>query len=616
MLEKIRKANDIKRIPDTDLDELAAEIRRFLVKNVSRTGGHLASNLGAVELTIALHKVYTLPEDKIIWDVGHQAYTHKILTGRKDEFHTLRQEGGISGFPRRTESSCDSFDTGHSSTSISAGLGYVWARDIRKEKYSVVSVIGDGALTGGLAFEGLNNAARLKTNFVIVLNDNEMSISRNVGGLSDYLGRVRLSRAYTGLKMEVSQALENIPFIGSKMVESIRRTKSSIKQLVIPGMLFENMGINYLGPVDGHDIRQLVKVLEVAKNYDGPVIVHAVTEKGRGYRPAMEEPARFHGVSAFDAKTGKPLKPACRTCSDVFSDTICALAAEDDRVVAVTAAMKEGTGLKRFAGLFPDRFFDVGIEEEHGVTFCAGLAAGGLIPVFAVYSTFLQRGFDELMMDVCLQNLHVVFALDRAGFVGEDGKTHQGLFDISYLSMMPNMTILAPKDEQELAEMLSFAVKEVDGPVAVRYPRGSLPAVDTCPPLEYGRASVLREGEEVILFAAGRAFIEAEAAADLLKKEGISCTLVNARFVKPLDTELIDRLCRTHRLLVTVEENIGSGGFGSAVLDYVNRSGCGTRVVNLAVADRFVGHGSGDAQRKWCGLDAASIAGRIREELK
>ena len=616
MLEKINKANDIKRIPETDLTELAGEIRRFLVKNVSKTGGHLASNLGSVELTIALHRVYDLPKDKIIWDVGHQSYTHKILTGRKDVFDTLRQEDGLSGFPRRRESDCDSFDTGHSSTSVSAGLGYVYARDLQKKNYSVVSVIGDGALTGGLAFEALNNAARLKTNFVIVLNDNEMSISRNVGGLSDYLGRVRLSKKYNGLKMEVSSALEQVPVIGEKMINTIRKTKSSIKQLVIPGMLFENMGITYLGPVDGHDIKQLVKVLTTAKNFDGPVIVHAVTEKGKGYVPAELDPSRFHGISAFDAKTGKSLKPPCRTWSDVFSDIICSLAASDEKIAAITAAMKEGTGLKRFAALFPTRFFDVGIAEEHGVTFAAGLAAGGMIPVFAVYSTFLQRGFDELMMDVCLQKLHVVFAIDRAGFVGEDGSTHQGLFDISYLSMLPGMTILSPKDEREMKEMFKTAVYDIEGPVAIRYPRGAaVPVKEAFRPLEYGKGEILRDGSRCALLVVGSLCGEAEKAADILEEKGITCTVVNARFVKPFDTALITQLAGGHELFVTCEENIACGGFGANVLDYVNRAKLPVRVINLAVEDTFVKHASQTSQRKRNGLDAEGIAGRILEEL-
>lgn len=612
MLEKIVKPNDIKKIPEERLPELAEEIREFLIRSLSCTGGHLASNLGVVELTIALHRVYNLPKDKIIWDVGHQAYTHKILTGRKEQFDGLRKEGGISGFPRREESACDSFDTGHSSTSISAGLGYVKARELKNKKYSVASVIGDGALTGGLAYEAMNNAAELKTNFVIVLNDNEMSISKNVGGISDYLGGLRTSSAYTGFKMGVSSALEKIPGIGPELVNALRKTKSSIKQMVIPGMLFENMGLTYLGPVNGHNIRQLTKVLAEAKRFEGPVLVHVVTEKGRGYAPAMRHPARFHGTSAFEIETGLPVKRSNPTYTDIFSTVMRKMGDREPDVVAVTASMSEGTGLKRFANMFPRRFFDVGIAEGHAVTFAAGLALGGLIPVFAVYSSFLQRGYDQLLHDVCMQKLHVIFAIDRAGLVGSDGKTHQGCFDLSYLSMMPDMTIMAPKNKWELSDMMKFAV-HCQGPVALRYPRGEAYTglEEFRAPIEAGKAEVIREGSQIALLAVGNMVKIAEEVADRLQERGVSATLVNMRFVKPFDRDLLKKLAENHPVFVTMEENVESGGFGQQVLAFCGEAGLDVSVCIAAVPDCFIGHGSVDWQRKQTGLDADSILERI-----
>ena len=472
-LEKIQKANDIKELTEEELKELSDEIRRFLIEKISRTGGHLASNLGVVELTMAIHLVFDLPKDKIIWDVGHQSYTHKILTGRKDGFDDLRKYGGMSGFPKRKESACDAFDTGHSSTSISAGLGYVCARDLQKEDYSVISVIGDGSLTGGMAYEALNNASRLKKNFIIVLNDNHMSISENVGGMSDYLAKLRTADFYTDLKKGVTNMLHNVPVVGDPMIEHIRKTKSSLKQLIVPGMFFEDMGIKYLGPVDGHDLKALRRAFTEAKRVKGPVLVHVLTKKGKGYLPAEENPSRFHGTGPFDIQTGEPISKSGKdSCTDVFSKVMLDLAKKDDRLVAITAAMEDGTGLAAFHRYYPDRFFDVGIAEGHGVTFAAGLAAAGLHPVFAVYSSFLQRGFDQMIHDVCLQKLPVVFAVDRAGLVGSDGETHQGIFDLSYLSMIPNMTVLSPKNKWELADMVRFAVR-LGAPAAVRYPRGS-----------------------------------------------------------------------------------------------------------------------------------------------
>ena len=613
MLEKIILPNDVKKLPEERLPELAEEIREFLIASLSRTGGHLASNLGVVELTIALHRVYTLPRDKVIWDVGHQAYTHKILTGRKRDFARLRQEGGISGFPRREESDCDSFDAGHSSTSISAGLGYVKARDLTGQDYSVVSVIGDGALTGGPAYEAMNNAADLKTNFVIVLNDNEMSISRNVGGISDYLAGLRTSSAYTGFKMGVSSALEKIPGLGEKLVGALRRTKSSIKQLVIPGMFFENMGLTYLGPVNGHNIRQLIKVLTEAKRVPGPVLVHVITEKGRGYLPAMRHPARFHGTSAFQIETGLPTKISGPTYTDIFSTVMRKLGERESRVVAITAAMAEGTGLKRFSNKFPERFFDVGIAEGHGVTFAAGLALGGLIPVFAVYSSFLQRGFDQLMQDVCMQKLHVILAIDRAGLVGGDGRTHQGCFDLSYLSMMPGMTVLAPKNKWELSDMLKYAV-EAQGPVAIRYPRGEAYAglQEFRAPIRCGKAELICENREIALLAVGNMVEVAEEVARQLAQSGQAPTLVNMRFVKPFDKALLRRLAQNHSIFVTLEENVEKGGFGQQVLTFVEEEGLEVTVLVAAIPDCFIGHGSVGWQRRQAGLDAGSILRRIR----
>ena len=473
ILERIQKANDIKKLKWDELEVLAAEIRQFLVENVSKTGGHLASNLGVVELTMAMHLAFSLPKDKMIWDVGHQAYTHKILTGRKDGFANLRQYGGMSGFPKRKESDCDAFDTGHSSTSVSAGLGYVEARALLKEDYRVVSVIGDGSLTGGMAYEALNNAAHLKTNYIIVLNDNNMSISENVGGMSMYLNGLRTADFYNDLKKGVTDTLSKIPGIGEHVVSGIRRTKNSIKQLFVPGMLFEDMGITYLGPVDGHDIKQLYRTFKEAQKMDHAVLVHVKTKKGKGYAPAEKYPSKFHGVGPFDYETGQALEVKKKeTYTDVFAEVMCELGEKESKLVAITAAMKDGTGLCKFQEKYPDRFFDVGIAEGHAVTFAAGLAAAGLKPVFAVYSAFLQRGYDQIVHDVCMQKLPVIFAIDRAGLVGSDGETHQGVYDIAFLNHIPNMTILAPKNKQELRTMMEFAVSH-DGPIAIRYPRGT-----------------------------------------------------------------------------------------------------------------------------------------------
>ena len=615
MLEKIQKPNDIKKIPADQLPALAEEIRKFIIESLSKTGGHLASNLGVVELTIAMHRVFDLPKDKLIWDVGHQSYTHKILTGRKDGFETLRREGGISGFPKRSESDCDVFDTGHSSTSISAGVGYVRARELKKENYSVVSIIGDGALTGGMAYEALNNAASLKSNFIIVLNDNEMSITENVGGMSSYLSGLRTASAYTDFKMDVTKALNRIPGIGPGMVDAMRKTKSSIKQIIIPGMLFEDMGLTYLGPVDGHNIPQLIKTFQEAKRFEGPILVHVLTQKGRGYEPAMRHPARFHGAGPFDVKTGLPVGKSNPTYTDVFSTVMRKMGDRRKDVAAVTAAMMTGVGLKRFSNMFPDRCFDVGIAEEHAVTFAAALSLGGITPVVAIYSSFLQRAYDQIMHDVCMQNLHVVFAIDRAGLVGYDGETHHGIFDLSYLGSMPNMTILAPKNLWELSDMIKFAV-DYDGPIAVRYPRGEAYTglKEFRAPICLGKSEVIHEGSRVALLAAGSMVKMAEEVQKQLKERmDMDAALVNARFVKPIDEELLRSFADTYELVVTLEENVKDGGFGERVLAFAEEEDLPFGVEIIALPDRFIPHGSVSYQMKQVGFTPEDICGRIEE---
>ncbi len=612
VLDKIQQWNDIKKLTPEELQTLRREIRRFLIEKLSVTGGHLASNLGVVELTMALHLVCDFPQDKLIWDVGHQSYTHKILTGRKDGFDTLRTYGGMSGFPKRAESPCDSFDTGHSSTSISAGLGYAWARELSGEDYHVISVIGDGALTGGMAYEAMNNASRLKKNFIIVLNDNNMSISENVGGLSRALSKLRTSDNYTGLKEGVTQSLERIPVYGQRIVDNIRKTKSGIKQLVIPGMIFEDMGIMYLGPVDGHDIGALVRVLREAMQVQGPVLVHVMTKKGYGYPPAERHPARFHGTAPFEIKSGLPVKNGKPTYTDIFSTVMRKMGDREEKVVAVTAAMETGTGLKRFHNMFPERFFDVGIAEEHAVTFAAALAAGGRRPVVAVYSSFLQRAYDQVLHDVCIQKLPVVFSIDRAGLVGSDGETHQGVFDISYLSTIPNMTIMAPKNKWELSDMLKFAV-HFDGPIAMRYPKGEAwtGLEEYRDSISLGRCEVIAEGKDVLLFALGSMVAEAVEVRKILKEQGISAGLVNARFAKPFDMEYLKAAADRYGCIVTLEENVEIGGLGEQVTGYLSDLGYGGKILRIAIPDAFVPQGSIDILKRKLGIDAESIAGRI-----
>ena len=616
ILEQIKGPEDLKKLTSEELSQLAEEIRAFLIEKISHTGGHLASNLGVVELTIALFRTFDLPEDKIIWDVGHQSYNHKILSGRRMEFDELRQYGGLSGFPKRKESPYDSFDTGHSSTSISAGLGIAQGRDILGEDYKVVSVIGDGALTGGMAYEALNNAARMKKNFIIILNDNKMSISENVGGMSRYLGGLRTGAGYNDLKKNVADTLERIPVVGGRMIDKIKRTKNSIKQLFIPGMLFENMGITYLGPVDGHNIPALCKVLKEAQKLDHAVLVHVLTKKGKGYEPAEKNPAHFHGVSPFDIKTGKPLaEKKYPTYTDVFSKKLCQLGETHPELVAVTAAMPDGTGVAAFGKKFPDRFFDVGIAEAHAVTSAAGMAAAGLRPVVAVYSSFLQRGYDQILHDVCIQNLPVLFAVDRAGLVGSDGETHQGIFDYSYLTSIPNMSVAAPKNLWELRAMLDFAM-DYKAPFAIRYPRGTAyrGLKEFMQPIAYGKGEIIYEEENIALLAVGSMVSTGEHVRAKLKEEGVSCTLANARFVKPFDKELVDRLAKNHRLIVTMEENVLQGGFGLPVTAYIHEHYPQVKVMNIALPDAYVEHGNVSVLRKGLGIDSDSIIQRLKAE--
>ena len=616
ILELINGPEDIKKLTGKELDILRQEIRDFLIGKISRTGGHLASNLGVVELIMAIYLVFDLPKDKIIWDVGHQSYTHKILSGRKGEFDDLRQYGGMSGFPKRKESPCDAFDTGHSSTSISAGLGLAQARDVSGQDHFVVSVIGDGALTGGMAYEALNNAARMKKNFIIILNDNNMSISENVGGMSRYLNGIRTGDGYLDLKKYVTNVLSRIPVIGDELIDKISRTKNGIKQLLIPGMLFENMGITYLGPVDGHDVKALARALKEAKKLDHAVLVHVITKKGKGYEPAEKNPSRFHGVEPFDVLTGESKKEKKNpSYTDVFSKTICQLAEKDPKITAVTAAMPDGTGLKRFSRLYPDRFFDVGIAEEHAVTSAAGMAAGGLKPVVAVYSSFLQRGFDQILHDVCIQNLPVVFAVDRAGLVGSDGETHQGIFDLSFLSAIPNMSIFAPKNLWELKAGLEFAVS-FGGPFAIRYPRGEAyrGLKEFNAPVEYGRGEMLYEEKDIALLAVGSMVSTGEHVREKLKSEGWSCTLANGRFVKPFDEELVDRLAKNHWLIVTMEENVLQGGYGLMVTRYIHEHYPHVKVMNIAIPDGYVEHGNVSLLRKGLGIDSDSVIWRMKKE--
>ena len=611
-LDRINEANDIKKIEPEAYDALASEIRSFIIESVSEHGGHLASNLGVVELTMALHLCMDFPNDKLIWDVGHQAYTHKLLTGRKEDFSGLRTFGGMSGFPKHKESPCDAFDTGHSSTSISAALGYARARDLKGEDRTVVAVIGDGSLTGGMAYEALNNVSHLKSNMIIVLNDNKMSISENVGGLSKHLTALRTRESYMDFKMDVEKKLKQIPHVGDSVARSVKKSKDSIRQLFVKGGFFEDFGIKYIGPIDGHDIKEMVRVLNALKRLNEPVVMHVVTQKGRGYVPAEKNPSAFHGVGSFDIATGESLASKSLTYTSVFSKTICRLGKAHPNVVTICAAMPDGTGLTAFKKHFPDRFFDVGIAEQHAVTFAAGLAAGGMHPFVAVYSSFLQRAYDQIIHDVCIQNLPVVFCVDRAGLVGADGETHQGIFDLSYLSMIPNMTVCAPKNKYELYDMLYFAY-QYHGPIAIRYPRGSAYEgfKNMRPPIEYGKSELMFEGEKIALVAVGSMVQTAVQVREKLLDKGINATVVNARFVCPLDTECLDRLSRDHQWIVTMEENVLKGGFGEACGDYLLAKHEDVRLIHVGVPDVYVEHGGVDQLKKTLHMDADSIVERI-----
>lgn len=620
LLEQINQPNDIKKIEEKDYAKLAKEIRAFLVQSVSKNGGHLASNLGAVELTMALHLVMDFPEDKLIFDVGHQAYTHKILTGRRKDFATLRCYEGLSGFPKRKESDCDAFDTGHSSTSVSAAAGIATARDLEGKHYRVAAVIGDGALSGGMAYEALNHIGGSRSNMLIVLNDNHMSISENIGGMATYLGKIRTNAKYVGFKDDLEQTLRKTRF-GTKLVYRLKRSKDSIKHLIVPGMFFEDMGITYIGPIDGHNIELMVRAFRTAFAANKPVLVHVVTEKGHGYGFAKKDPSTFHGIGPFHIKTGKVLETSRETSyTDVFSEAVCTLAEQNKKIAAITAAMPQGTGLSEFAERYPERFFDVGIAEEHAVTFAAGLAAGGYQPVVAVYSTFLQRAYDQIVHDVCVGGLPVIFVVDRAGIVGNDGETHQGILDISYLAHIPGLTVMAPRDGAELKQMLSFAV-ELKKPAAIRYPRGAAHDITECPltPLVYGRAEVLYEEygktgkkDGIALLAFGSMVETAVEVRKLLSAESYHVTVVNMRFASPLDTELLDRVAERCRMLVTMEENVRAGGFGEKAAAYFAEQGTCVHLKRIALPDHYIEHGDARVLRQKYGLTAEKIAGEIR----
>ncbi|MEG0830926.1 MAG: 1-deoxy-D-xylulose-5-phosphate synthase [Acidaminococcaceae bacterium] len=622
LLETINSPADIKTLTLEELNQLAQEIRTFLINITSKTGGHLAPNLGVVELTLALHKVFNTPKDKIVWDVGHQAYVHKILTGRRESFATLRQYKGISGFPKRSESEHDAFGTGHSSTSISAALGLALARDLKGDDENVIAVIGDGALTGGMAMEALNNAGDLQRRLIVILNDNEMSISKNVGAISEYLYALRTGPTYSRIKRDVESLIKSIPSIGEQVAKTANRVKDSLKYFLVPGMFFEDLGFTYIGPVDGHNVETLTEILETAKTLNKPVLVHVVTKKGKGYLPAELSPNKFHGTGAFEIATGKKItaSDAHRTYTDIFGEVLVSLATENKNIVAITAAMPDGTGLTPFAQTFPERFFDVGIAEQHAVTLAAGMAANGMQPIVAIYSTFMQRAFDQVLHDICMQNLPVVLCLDRAGLVGDDGYTHHGVFDYSYLRMMPNMTILAPKDENELRHMLKTAV-ELGRPVAVRYPRGSGRGVVCTEPvhvLPYGQAEVLKTGTELSIWAAGSMVEIAENVAIQLGTEGIDAGVVNMRFIKPLDQALLLQTADKYRNIVVLEENVIAGGVGSSVLELLNQANKlqSTKVLNLGIPDLFVPHGDKNLLLRDLELDEAAILRKIKMFLK
>ena len=618
VLDRYKSPSDIKLMSSKELQDLSEDIRKFLIHSISKTGGHLASNLGVVELTISLYKVFNMEEDKVIWDVGHQSYVHKILTGRKEQFNSLRKFNGLSGFPKRCESKYDCFETGHSSTSISAGLGIARARDIKKEDFNVISIIGDGALTGGMALEALNDLGFNKTKMIIILNDNQMSISQNVGGLSSYLSKLRVDPGYRKIKNDFNNTLEKVIF-GKNIVSSLNKIKDGIKQMIMPGMIFEEMGIKYLGPIDGHNIKEVSEVLSAAKDIDGPVIIHTLTQKGKGYEVAEDNPNKYHGVGPFNYESGEILgKSSGKTYSSAFGEEMISLAEKNDRVVAITAAMPDGTGLKNFSKIYKNRFFDVGIAEQHGATLAAGLASEGMKPVFAVYSTFLQRAYDQVIHDVCIQNLPVVFAIDRAGIVGEDGETHQGIFDISYLNLVPNITIIAPKCVEELKVMLRWAIDYNNGPVAIRYPRGGdLKDIDICPmkTIYKGKWEIIDEGEKVAIIATGKMVQHAIKVKEILKSKGLNPKIINASFIKPLDYSIIEELVGENYNIITVEDNVITGGLGESILSYVNEINGKVNIKNLGFNDNFVPHGDLDNLYSMSNLHPEGIAEEILKTI-
>jgi 1-deoxy-D-xylulose-5-phosphate synthase len=620
LLNTINSPCDLKKLKEDELPVLAAEIREFLIETVAKTGGHLASNLGCVELTLALHYCFDSPSDKIIWDVGHQAYTHKILTGRREAFSTQRQYHGLSGFPKRSESPHDAFGTGHASTSISAGLGMAVASSLKAEENKVIAVIGDGALTGGIAFEALNQAGHLQKNFIVVLNDNEMSISENVGAFSAFISRKLTGNYFRELKKEMQGLLKNIPAIGNNILHFAKRAENSLKGFLTPGVLFAALEFEYIGPIQGHDLAQLIEVFKNSRKVEGPILIHVMTKKAKGYPPAEANPAVFHGVGSYDVKTGKVsgVTGAAKSYTAIFGETMVKLAEEDPKLLAITAAMPDGTGLSPFAKSFPDRFFDVGIAEQHALTFAAGLAIEGFRPVAAIYSTFAQRAYDQIFHDICLQKLPVTLALDRAGLVGDDGPTHHGVFDLSYLRHLPGMTIMAPKDENELQHMMKTAIYS-DRPTAVRYPRGRGYGVIMDPSpfaLDIGKGELLEEGEDLAVIAIGSTVYPSLEAAKLLRRKGIRATIINARFVKPLDRDLIIGEALRTGHLVSIEENALQGGFGSAILELLEKEGItGVKVKRLGIPDHFIEHGSQGQLRQDLGLDGAGIADAIESFL-
>lgn len=617
-LDQINCLEDFKKMDKKDMKPLASDIRNLIIDVVSKNGGHLASNLGVVELTLALHRVYNSPKDKIVWDVGHQSYVHKIITGRKDEFNTIRKYKGLSGYPKRKESVHDIFETGHSSTSVSAGVGISIARDIKNEKYDVVSVIGDGAMTAGMVYEAMNQAGGLKTNFTVVLNDNEMSISKNIGGLSNYLSKLRTAPSYLNTKADIKKILKGIPKIGNTLCRTTENIKKSLKYLIVPGAFFEELGFKYIGPVDGHNIEDLIRSLKIAKSFCGPVLLHVVTKKGKGYFPAEENPDKFHGSPPFEIPTGiQKKKIAGNSYSSVFGETLVKLAKEDEKIVGISAAMPLGTGLVKFQNEFPKRFYDVGIAEQHGVTLAAGLACQNLKPFYAVYSSFLQRGYDQVLHDVCIQNLPVVFALDRAGVVGSDGETHHGVFDLSYLTHIPNMTVMAPKGKEEFEKMIEFASKYMDGPIALRYPRGACTQYDDYDniDIELGKGETLREGSNIAIIAIGNMVDKAIEAYEELKADSIDVTVFNARFIKPLDEEALDDIASKHNYIITIEDNVLIGGFASQINDYFIKRQYNNTIYNIGFDDIFVEHGSvGDLYRDY-DVSSAKIVEIVKERI-